>query len=141
MPAQSPLPAAEAPVTPKALPAAQPPSPPSTDSLVLLFLCLSLTFLTLAATRAAVCGLICALVHAALELAHSTRSGSLAAAARGRELSSVHALAAAAACLAALELVQDMRMWHARPAPALLWRAAGALAYLPGAAAVAAAAK
>ncbi|KAL4430018.1 hypothetical protein ABPG77_004388 [Micractinium sp. CCAP 211/92] len=141
MPSGSTSPGADTPPTPKGLPAAKLPPSVSADHLVLLFLCLSLAFLILTATRAAVCGLLCALVHAALALAHSSRSGMAAVAACGRELGSVHALAAAGACLAALELAQDIRMWHASRAQALLWQAGGALAYVPAAAAVAAAAK
>ncbi len=110
MPSGSTSPGADTPPTPKGLPAAKLPPSDSADHLVLLFLCLSLAFLILTATRAAVCGLLCALVHAALALAHSSRSGMAAVAACGRELGSVHALAAAGACLAALELAQDIRM-------------------------------
>lgn len=110
MPSESTSPGADTPPTPKGLPVAKLPLPVSADHLVLLFLCLSLAFLILAATRAAVCGLLCALVHAALALAHSSRSGTAAVAACGRELGSVHALAAAGAFLAALELAQDTRM-------------------------------
>lgn len=110
MPSESTNPGAETPATPKVLPAARPPPPLSTDRLVLLFLCLSLVFITLAATRAAICGLLCALVHATLALAHSSCGSFETGAARRRELSSVHALAAAGAFLAALELVQDTSM-------------------------------
>lgn len=111
MPSKATALGAETPVNPKATPASRLLIlPPPTDRLVLLFLCLSLAFLALAATRAAVCGLICALVHATLALAHGPHGGTAAAATRARELGSVHALAAAAACLAALEVMQDALM-------------------------------